>query len=240
MSPKLTSGIPATARLIEKQLKKWEVTRDRNLPPAAEPPQVRDFVCVSRMVGIDDTVAAAVAGALDWPVFSRELLEAMAGDDPVRRRLYDYMDQRDLTWWDETVLAVMDREYTTNDYFRRLCETVLSLVRKGHAVFVGRGADLILPRDAGLRVRLVSSPASRAESLARSLGIDVEEAGHRMRETEHERAEFLQHHFQVQAEDPLRHDLLVNLDRWSTEEAVRLILEARTLRAAHAGRLPHP
>jgi hypothetical protein len=181
------------------------------------------------MVGIDDTVPAMVANALGWPMFGRELLETMAGNDPVRRRLYEYMDQRDLTWWDETVLSLMGEGFIQNDYFRRLCETVLSLARKGHAVFVGRGADRILPREVGFRVGLTASHASRVEMLARTLGTDPKESERRLRETEPKREEFLRHHFGVEADDPLRQDLILNLDRWTPGQASELILHARAL-----------
>jgi len=231
MPKRITSGVPASARLIEKQLRKWELTRDiTGLPPATTSPEVQDFVCVSRSAGIGDAVASGVAAALSWPVFGRELLEAMAGDDPVRRRLYEYMDQRDLTWWDETVLSLVDDGFIHNDYFRKLCETVLSLARKGRVVFVGRGVDLILPRSLGFRVGLTASLSARVEHLVRTQGLDPRDAERHLLKTEHKRKEFLRHHFGVDAADPQRHDLVVNLDRWSVDQAVELILNARDLR----------
>jgi len=236
MPKRITSGVPASAKLIEKQLRKWELTRDiTGLPPSPHAEPVRDFVCISRSPGIDDAVAEKVAEALDWPLFSRKILESMAGDDPVRRRLYEYMDQRDLTWWDETVLSLVDDGFIHNDYFRKLCETVLSLARKGNAVFVGRGADLILPRSHGFRVGLTASWAARVQAVAGRQGMDPKDAERRLHQTQHKRGEFLRHHFGVDAEDPLRHDLMVNLDRWSEDEAARLILDARRLRVPAKG-----
>jgi hypothetical protein len=229
MSGNLTSGI---ARLIEKQLRSWEQARMQRLKtPGPRKPEVEDFICISRMVGVDGHgIAAALGEKLHWPVFGRELLDTMAGDDAIRQRIYANMDQRDLNWWEESLRAVMDKGFVRNDYFRRLCETVLSLARQGNSVFLGRGADLILPKDRGFRVRLIASAENRIESHARTTGMDPESAKQEVEQIERHRAEFFVHRFGVEASDPLRHDLVLNLDRWSFQDAVTLILDARALR----------
>ena len=229
---KISSGIPAISKLVEQQLRNWELARiQRPGPAASERPEVEDFVCVSRQVGVDGERVAAVLGReLGWPVFGREILDAMAGDDPTRMRIYTSLDERDLTWWEEAVRAVLDRGFIRNDYFRRLSETVLSLARKGTSVFVGRGADLILPRHLGFRVRLAESREKRLARFAAAYGLEPAVADRRLDEVERKRGEFLKNHFGVEAADPLRYDLIVNLDRWTIEDAAALALEARSLR----------
>jgi len=235
---KMSSGVPSMIQLADRQLRNWELARlqrpERHAPLRQE---VEDFIAVSRMVGVDgDGVAAALGASLGWPVFGQNLLEAMAGHDPVRQRLYNAMDERDLTWWEEAVRGVMDRSFVRNDYFRRLCETILTLARKGSAIFVGRGADLILPPARGLRVQLVASRESRIRRFATDLGLEASEAETQIQEIEHQRADFARKHFGAEALDPLRHDLILNMDRWSLEPATALILEARKLR--HGSRVP--
>jgi cytidylate kinase len=239
MLGKLTSNVPATAKLIEQQLGNWELAR-RERAQAAAPDReaVENFICISRMVGIDGHDIGVLAGErLGWPVFGREILEAMAEDDAIRRRIYSRMDERDLTWWEESLRAVLDADFVRNDYFKRLCETVLSLARQARSVFVGRGADLILPANRGLRVRLVASSESRVRRYAAATGRDEEKARREVERIEKERAEFLHHRFRTDASDPLRHDLIVNLDRWETEDVVGMILDAYRRRNASARRL---
>ncbi len=225
---------PSIIKLVEQQLRSWELARSqRQISPTAEKIEVEEFICVSRMVGIDGhTTATALGDHLGWPVFGREILDAMAGDDTIRQRIYRTMDERDLSWWEETLRGILDPGFTRNDYFRRLCETVLSLARQSPSIFLGRGADLILPQDRGFRVRLVASTTSRIRTHTDATGQSPERAAEDMKQVEHQRAEFLRHRFGTGAEDPVRHDLVVNLDRWSTAGTVKVILDARSTRIA--------
>ena len=229
---RLASGDPGLARLVEKQVRNWELARaQRPRETLPERPEVQDFISVSRMVGVEGHEVARLLGEhLHWPVFGREILEAMAGDDAMRRRIYTSMDQRDLGWWEESLRSLLQREFVRNDYFRRLCETLLSLARQAPSVFLGRGADLVLPQDRGFRVRLIAALDTRMRRYAESHDLTLEEAQREIERIERERAHFFRHHFGVGAGDPLRHDLTVNLDRWSPEQTVKLILEARLTR----------
>ncbi|MGB5999581.1 MAG: cytidylate kinase-like family protein, partial [Thermoanaerobaculia bacterium] len=208
MAFKLTSADPDLSRLVEKQVRNWELARSQRIStPTPEREEVEDFLCVSRMVGVDDRQVAVLIGErLGWPVFDREILEAMAGDDDFRRQIYTSMDQRDLSWWEEALRSLMDRDFVRNDYFHRLCETLLSLSRQGSSVFLGRGADLVLPRNRGFRVRLVAPLTTRTERYAELTGLSPKKARAEIARIEKERAEFLQRHFGIGADDPLRYD----------------------------------
>ncbi len=226
---------PTVAGLVERQMRNWELTRAQR-PAEPEPPkrpEVEDFVCVSRMVGIDTVPLTAELGRrLGWPVFGREILEAMAGDDFVRRQIYASMDERDLGWTEEVVRSLLRQELGRNDYFHRLCETLLSLARQASSIFVGRGADLILPRKRGFCVRLVAASVVRIRAWAEAHGVTEVEAKKTLERIERERGEFFRHHFQRDAGGPTRHDLTINLDHFSLPQAVELILEGRRIRQA--------
>lgn len=229
----MTQGIgdSALARLVERQMRNWEISRSQQLrEPQPEREEVRDFVCLSRMVGIGDReIAQSIGRRLSWPVFDKEILEAMSGDDTTRRQIYASMDQRDLSWWEQAVIPFLQEDFGRNDYFRRLCETVLSLARQGNAVFVGRGADLLLPKDHGFRVRLVAPRESRVAFWARDRGLDPDAAAREIEQIAKLRREFLRNHFRIEAEDPTRHDLVVNLESFPAEKAVEVILRARSV-----------
>ncbi|MCP4200605.1 MAG: cytidylate kinase-like family protein [bacterium] len=230
---KLSSDSRISAQALERQMKNWELSRLQRLGNAATVQQeVEDFITISRQVGIaSEDLAQSLGSQLGWPVFGRGLLEAMAGDDDVRRRIYHSMDERDLRWWEEALRSLVERDFDVNDYFHRLSHTVLSLARQSSCIFVGRGCDLMLPRTLGLRVRLVAPLQQRIESLAENLGLGAAAARRELNRIESDRAEFLNHHFRAQAEDPTRADLTVNLDRWEPQAAIELILAARAMRS---------
>ena len=231
MVAKLASGNPDIARLVEKQLRNWELGRQQRV--TTEVPKARqadDFVCISRQVGTSgEEVAERLGGALGWPVFGRQILEAMAGDDEQRRRVYASMDERELSWWEETLRSLMEGDFVRNDYYHRLCETLLSLATQANSVFVGRGADLILPRDRGFRVRLVAPESDRIRTFAGTLGIKAAEAKVEMERIEQERTRFFRHHFGVDPDDPMRYDITINMARLSLDQSAAMILEARSI-----------
>jgi cytidylate kinase len=229
---------PGITKLVEKQMRNWEIAR-RQRPVEERPPQkeVEGFIAISRAVGAGGAAGADVANTLGrrlgWPVFNKEILQAMAKDDPTRERLYNSMDERDLGWMEESLRSLMQGVFKKNDYFHRLTETVLALARQGPAVFLGRAADQILPKNRGFRVRLMASPERCIESYAEHHSLGIEQAREEVERIEQERAEFVHRHFRIEASEPSRHDLIINLDYFSAEQAVELILSARKL---HGGR----
>ena len=196
-------------KLVERQMRNWELARSqRATPPPAERPEVEPFVAVSRAVGS--------VGPAD--------------DDRIRQQLFASMDERDLGWFEESLRALMHGEFTKNDYFPRLTQTVLAIARQGSTVFVGRAADLILPRHRGLCVRLTVSGEHCVRNYAEQHKINPDQARAEVQRIETERAEFVQRHFKVDAADQNRHDLIVNLEQFTPDQAVELILTALKMR----------
>jgi cytidylate kinase len=200
------------------------------------------------MVGAGGGALAALLGErLGWPVFDRAILNVMAGDDAMRRQIYASMDERNVNLFEEALRTFTEKAFIKNDYFHQLARTVLSLAHQSPGVFLGRGSNLILPRHLGLRVRLVASKETRARNFAERHGLTVARAAREIESLEKERAKFVRHHFGLDINDSTRYDLTINLDMFSTEEAVNLILQARTgIRLSRAakkapGRTPaHP
>ncbi|HNQ24088.1 MAG TPA: cytidylate kinase-like family protein [Phycisphaerae bacterium] len=226
------SQLPGLAKLVERQMRNWEIARaQRPDVPTTERPAVQDFIAVSRTVGSGGAeVASQLAERLGWPLFDREILQAMAGDDRIRHHLYEVMDERDLTWFEATARGLNLSEVSANDYFRRLTETVLSLARQSRAIFLGRGIDLILPRDRGLRVRVTAPRRQRLALLSQRLGLSPQETESELERITLEREDFIRRRFGVEANDPVRHDFVVNLERLTVHDAVELILRAARLR----------
>ena len=225
------------ARVVERQMRNWEISRSQRLAvPEPKRQEVEDFVCLSRRVATPGAaeVAARLGEALGWPVFDKEILETMGGDDFFRRQLYANMDQRDLSWSEELLRSFFDDKFVRNDYFHRLCETLLSLARQGSAVFIGRGADLVLPADRGFRVRLIASWEARVAHLAAERGLQPAAAAKEIARLERERGKFLKHHFGLDPTTSARFDLAIHLERFDVDQAVELIVLARRVRAAGA------
>ena len=233
MRPKPTGTTSDTAKIVERQMRNWEFARAQQLESEAESrrPEVLDFIAISRTAGSGGHEVATLLGErLNWPVFDHEILQAMAGDDQVRAQLYQKLDERDVSWLEGTLRALIRGEFRKEDYFHRLTETILALARRGYSIFLGRGADLILPRDRGLRIRITASPERRAERFALRSNITGALALAEVERMDRERAEFRRRHFGPHANAATCYDLTVNVDRIRVDEAVELILLALRIR----------
>jgi cytidylate kinase len=227
------------AKLVETQMRNWElaaraqrVAAKQAAEPAAAKP-VQPFVAISRLVGAGGYEVAALLGEkLGWPVFDKEILRTMAGDDRVRARLYESMDERDESWLEGVMRWLVQGEFRRDDYFHRLGETVLALARRSPVIFLGRGADLMLPQDCGLRVGIVAPLEQRVKTYAQRNQTDEKAAEAEMERIARERDEFIRNHFGRDPADPLRFDLILNLGRISAVQAVELILSALHQRGA--------
>jgi len=227
------SSDSTVAKLVEKQMRNWEIARQQRFELEEGQPQapVAHFVTVSQAVGsTGEQVARQLAERLGWPLFDKEILQHMAGDDQVRTRLYEKMDERDTNWLQHMIRNLLQGEYRKEDYFYRLSEAVLALARQGPAVFVGRGADFVLPQDRGLRVRFLAPHEARVATYAQQNQCDRQTARTEIARAEREREVFFRRCFGKPKADPTRFDLLINLGRMSPDEAIAVILAALRLR----------
>ena len=221
------------AKLVEKQMRNWEFAQQQRLEIEDGRPQtpVAHFVTVSQAVGsTGEQVARKLAERLGWPLFDKEILQHMAGDDQVRTRLYEKMDEHDTNWLESMIRNLLQGEYRKEDYFYRLSEAVLALARQGPAVFLGRGADFVLPQDRGLRVRFLAPDETRVATYAQQHQCDTDTARSEIARVEREREDLFRRCFCKTRADPTRFDLMINLGRMSPDEAVEVVLAALRLR----------
>lgn len=113
-----------------------------------------------------------------------------------------------------------------NDAGAHLRERVLSIAESRPAIFLDGGADLVLPRERGFRVRLVAGRETCIANIRRRFDLPQTEAEELYERTEHERAEFIRKWFSLNPFDPTRHDLILNLEHISPQRAVRTIRAA--------------
>jgi Cytidylate kinase-like family len=218
----------AISLLVERQMRNWEIAQSQtNAETSPKQSEVFDFISISHSAGLPTAeIASRIGEQLGWPVFDRQILHEMAGNDENRERVYRCMDERDLSWLEEVLLGLGGEGFSRNDYFHNLVKTVLSITRRCHVVFVGHATDLILPRDRGLRVRVIAAPEFCAQTQAREQGMTVDLALKEIAELQDERAQFIRNHFHVEVEEQTRHDLIINLERFSVDDALALVLEA--------------
>ncbi|HNO79077.1 MAG TPA: cytidylate kinase-like family protein [Phycisphaerae bacterium] len=220
------------SRLVERQMRNWELAKAQQVDsPVSREQVVHHFITISRQAGSGGGEVAALLGErLSWPVFDRNILQVMAEDDNVRRNLYESMDENDRNWVHEFAQSLFANELPLNDYFSRLSKTMLTVVRQGPAVILGRGGSLILPSDCGLRVRIIAPLEYRVTRLTSKSEVSTSRATAILRETDEKRDQFVRSHFNVDPQDQYQYDLIINMERTSPGAAADIIATASRAR----------
>ena len=114
-----------------------------------------------------------------------------------------------------------------------LRSVVREIARRDNAIIVGRGAGIILGELRGLlKLRLVAPLEFRARYLARTIGMNLNEAEEEVQRTDNDRRSYIRRMFNVEWEDPTLYDFVINSARTDSETAVgivRKIMEAKGL-----------
>jgi cytidylate kinase len=229
--PKVSSAESrAIGPLAERQLRRWVRTLASRAQRAPErlPEDLHPFVAISRQAGAGgEDVGRVVAAALDCECLDHELITYLAERCHVPTILLEFVDETTSTLVRDIFTRWLDARVITRDEFvRRLGEVMLMAIHDGPKVFVGRGAQFILPREKALAVQVIGPLERRIADTMVRRHLDRKAAETWVRETDEDRAHFVRHQFHEDPSDPRIYDLVINLERIDHETAARVIVDA--------------
>jgi hypothetical protein len=202
--------------------------------------QMRFRELVERAANRSETTAARpetmgpylkIGKRLGWAVLDKELVNGLAEQLKLEPRLLQLMDETRSDWFSETLLNLFNSKLVLQHSYVALVGNVVALAAsEGKVVIVGRGANLILPPDGGLRVRIIAPRDFRASKTAEIEGIDLRSAAKRMDEIDDNRREFVRRHYRCDATDSAHYDLVVNTGAFGIDRAVDVIVKALELK----------
>jgi len=197
------------------------------------------YIAISRQVGSRGTEIAFLVGRqLGWDVLDKELLDFITQRYKLPRDMLEIVDETRANWFHDVLGTFFDSRLVSQDsYVRHLQRTMYLAALHGKVVFVGRGAQCVLPRNNGVAVRIIAPKKQRVEHMTQRLNMGRSEAEKLVSELDAARAEFCQRHFHHNVEDPLEYDLVINTARLSTEAAAELIVDT-LCRAQRSGLVP--
>jgi hypothetical protein len=218
----------------ERQMHAWALTAelgDRAIRHDAESRSAKpavQCVAISREAGAGgEAIARELGRRLAWDVFDKNLLDCIAQRFRLSRMMLDLVDETPCNWVYDVLGTWMDRRIVTHEkFFSHLCRVVLAAAQHGHAVFVGRGAQFLLPPAQRLAVRLVASPKYRVQQIIALTGLKERAALRMMSEVDHGRREFVERFFHRDVTDSHNYDLVINVERCGQDSAVAEVLAA--------------
>src|SRR5690242_14599690 len=169
----MTTNNRAMSTIAERQMRKWALDVQHRQKVASELDQIRvedlihPYLLVSREAGVHATeLARAVAEKCGWKLLDSELLDYMAEHDHLSRLALEFVDERAVSWFHEMFGTWLDKQLVSQaEYVSRMGKVLLLAAQHESAVFVGRGAQFMLPRDRGLAVRVIAPLKQRARKI---------------------------------------------------------------------------
>jgi cytidylate kinase len=186
------------------------------------------YVTISREAGAEGAIVARLLGErLGWEVYDTNLLDQVAQRYHESRLMLDLVDETESNWVYDVLGTWMDRQIIPHEKFVvQVNRMIQILARTGKAVFVGRGAQFLLPRSKTLAVRIVASEAFRAQRIRQRDNIGLQEALNWIRRTDRGRREYILRFFHQDINDPHLYDIVVNAERLGPAGAADEILHA--------------
>jgi hypothetical protein len=225
---------PGILAAAERQMHAWAIgkeLKDRAVRLEGEErstQRVLRFVTISREAGAGGgEIGRHVGQRLGWEVFDKNLLDRIADRFRLSRMMLDLVDETRTSWVYDVLGTWMDRKLVPHGkYVACLSRVVLTAARRGQAVFVGRGAQFLLPQQEVLAVRIVASPKYRIQQIMEQMGISESDARRHMVEVDEGRREFVEQFFHHNITDPHLYDLVINIERCGKAGAVEEIIAA--------------
>lgn len=209
-----------------------EVTRRRELEKDARSKTTKPAITLSREFGCEAyPVAVRLQELLEektgekWVVMDKQLLEEVARNHNLSEELLKGLGEK-LRFVEEMMATFTPRWKTEKDYYRLLCRHLASLADKGNVIIVGRGGAFITQSLKNCHhFRLFASPEFKARSIARRLGVSLDEAGEIIAKKQKQRARFIHDFLDRDDRDLSVYHMVFNNDKNTPDRIARTIME---------------
>ena len=179
-------------------------------------------------------IAVEIAKRLDFQLFDKNILVAMANTATVDSRSLDTIEQQRPSGVQDFITALVDKDYVyTGDYMSFLKQEIEIIGQIGRGVIIGRGANFILPAEHRFSIRVIAPLDLRIRNISLKFSVSPAEAKKRIRHREQRRKAFVRETFHEDITDPLHYDLIINTARMDLDTAVETIIGALIGSQAH-------
>lgn len=223
---------PGLDKIVGKHLQMWEIRKEvrvrREREESSGLAALGPYLTISRLPSCGgEEVARLCAERLGWVLFDREIVDHIARNARTLGKFVTSLDERSRSAMDDWIQTALDtRSLGHLSYLRHLKRVLVTIALHGNAVILGRGANFILPADAGLRVLVTAPTPQRIALLAESGRLSAGEARRELKRLDTQRAEFLRTHFTGAEHEADHYDLIVNMLSMSPDQAATLIVDS--------------
>ena len=159
-----------------------------------------------------------------WTVFDKNLVKKVLEDHDLPARLEQYMPEDKPSHVEDVVGDMLGMHPPNWTLVKHTHDTIHRLARMGNCILVGRGANIItqdLPNV--FHFRLIGSVEERVVRCMKFYDIKETEARDLVKKQDRARRRYLLAYYDVEIADPLNYNMVINVDKFSTEAVVKLI-----------------
>ena len=210
--------------LVSQQIRRSELARRKEIE--AGKPGANPVVTISRRMGSGARVVARkLAQDLGWSLWDKELLDAIAENADVSKRVVEAFDERTMSEIEVFARAALgDYELGGFLYGKHLARAVAAVAKLGNAVILGRGANFLLP--SALAIRIGASDERRIDNMVSHEGLSRQQAEAAVHTSDRDRHDFLVRMFGRERVARARYDLTIWMDGFTTDGAVEIVKTA--------------
>jgi cytidylate kinase len=214
-------------KLVEEQIERWQSNRKRKYKKP-----IRPVITMSRLPGCNTwDIAKQISKDLEIDFFDQEIVEEIAKNAEVSRRVVETVDEQDnsivLDWLS---MLTAERHLWPNEYRDQLTKVIGTIGAHGHAVILGRGASYILPKEICLRVLVVAPLERRIQNVRDAYKVSEKVAKQNIMGKESERIAFIRGYLHEDMLNPVNYDLVFNMEMNEQDMVVEMIKTAYNTR----------
>lgn len=232
MSQSQQNVSPSGQNLAEQRMRRWALSQEieQRLAEAKAALHVQEkvhpFLALSRQAGTNaSAIARHIGEQLGWDVIDRDVLSFLLQEGPLPAGQFDAVDETSANWLVEVFGRwVDDHMLTQMEYVARLGKILQVASHHGSCVFVGRGAQFLLPREKGSAVRIIAPRNQRINWTMEVQHLTRSEAQRWVDQHDQGRHDFVQSYFHHDEEQASLYDLVVNLEYLDETEAAEVIV----------------
>ena len=160
----------------------------------------------------------------EWAVFDKNLVERVLEDHDLPARLEKYMPEDKPGAVADAIADILGMHPPDWKLIEHTQATIYRLAKMGYCILVGRGANVVthdLP--SVLHLRLTGSLAKRVARCMDFYAVDEDKARDFIKKTDRARRRYLMAYYDREIDDPSNYDMVINVDRFTTDALVELI-----------------
>ena len=218
------------SKLIERQIHRWNrigavLAKSRPKHAAGRHLSKGPVITISRQIGSGGRVVAReLSERLDLDLFGVSIIDAVAKDASLERRIVDSLDENARSDTENWVASLLHgRAINNHEYTIRLAHVITTIATHGRAIILGRGGAYVLGERADLRLRFYAPLELRVKNMMQYENLAEEQARTKIAEVDENRALFVKRLFNAEIGDQRYYDLSINTSRVAPEKCADLI-----------------